>query len=720
MRTKTQLLTLTIVGNLLIAAIFLGLSEFRAQKQQAASLAASAGLYQQAWDTMANDAFAQGIGAWHPQTGNLEKRDIWNENSTFEFPEGTDPGGAFENPLFNAIQSEDQLALEELVAEVFADEIDYALLSFVIALDPAGKVLHCTSSFEDFGIDPCSETAVYNFSIAADKPANLGALRIARGISKREVVEIRDQTGELQSTLNDALFIDLVSGDRKVGTFILGKNYFELLEIFEYEFRVRTQLSFGLPAQGTRDSASHKIIGLGDYFEVEDFSEIGDLPGLSNTTVAVLEKDAETLLKKGQFGHLDTDLGVAVFGFPLSTYARVERAQLLILKNESGAVAEAQQDFVATMGIAAAVFALLVGLVTVLTGYAFGGISRAVDVLQSLTRGDLNVAIPEHKGFLRSDDDEVSQLTSAFTNYKNHLVELERVKQSQLEQRKSRDAVIVEKMSSLASQLEGDARKMILKDIEGMERIISDEDSDRGEAESNKMMTYAFTRMSDEVTSLIDARTAEIKEIATKNEELLLNILPGSIVPRMLGEEKTIADSFEECSILFGDIVGFTPMSQKMDPKALVTMLNEIFTKFDDFSDELGLEKIKTIGDSYMVACGVPTPDPDHANKIAEMGLKMIRYVNEYPTIAGQVPSIRVGIHSGPIVAGVIGKRKFIYDLWGDAVNTAARMESHGVPNVIHITEQTAKRLAPKYRTESRGLIDIKGKGQMETFLLYP
>ena len=112
-------------------------------------------------------------------------------------------------------------------------------------------------------------------------------------------------------------------------------------------------------------------------------------------------------------------------------------------------------------------------------------------------------------------------------------------------------------------QLEGDARKMILKDIEGMERIISDEDSDRGEAESNKMMTYAFTRMSDEVTSLIDARTAEIKEIATKNEELLLNILPGSIVPRMLGEEKTIADSFEECSILFGDIVGFTPMSQK-------------------------------------------------------------------------------------------------------------------------------------------------------------
>ena len=720
MKTKTQLLMLTILGNLVLGGIFLSLSEYRAAKQESSNLAASAGLYQQAWDTMANDAFAQGIGAWHPQTGELEKRDVWNEKSSYEFPESLDLDGPYANPLFNVVHNRDAVGVSQVVAEIFAQELDYALVSFIIVLDASGELLHCASSFEDYGVDPCFEGAEYKFSAATDKPAIASPIRISRGISKRDVVEIRDQTGVSQSTLNDALFIDLPSSQGKLGTFILGKNYFELLENFEYEFRVRTQLSFGLPSEKSANRYSHKIIGLGDYFEVEDFSEIGDVPGLAGAVTSALIKDEDILLKTGQFGHLDADLGVAVFGFPLSAYSRVEKAQLLILKDESLTVAEARNDFATTMGIAAAVFALLVGLVAVLTGYAFGGISRAVGVLQSLTRGDLNVAIPEHKGFLRSNDDEVSQLTSAFTNYKNHLVELERVKQSQLEQRKSRDSVIVEKMSSLASQLEGDARKMILKDIEGMERIISDEDAERGEEESNKMMTYAFTRMSDEVTSLIDARTAEIKEIATKNEELLLNILPGSIVPRMLGEEKTIADSFEECSILFGDIVGFTPMSQKMDPKALVTMLNEIFTTFDDFSDELGLEKIKTIGDSYMVACGVPTPDPDHANKIAEMGLKMIRYVNEYPAIAGQVPSIRVGIHSGPIVAGVIGKRKFIYDLWGDAVNTAARMESHGVPNVIHITEQTAKRLAPKYRTESRGLIDIKGKGQMETFLLYP
>ena len=132
---------------------------------------------------MANDAFAQGIGAWHPQTGNLEKRDIWNENSTFEFLKDVDPGGAFENPLFNAMRSGDRLAIEEVVGKVFADEIDYASLSFVIALDAAGNVLHCASSFEDYGIDPCSDTAVYNFSVAAEKSANLGA-EIARNFKK--------------------------------------------------------------------------------------------------------------------------------------------------------------------------------------------------------------------------------------------------------------------------------------------------------------------------------------------------------------------------------------------------------------------------------------------------------------------------------------------------------------------------------------------------------
>ena len=168
------------------------------------------------------------------------------------------------------------------------------------------------------------------------------------------------------------------------------------------------------------------------------------------------------------------EAGLSVYGFPLSSYAKMEKAQLMILKNEREMVAAMRQDFLVTLGIAAAVFAGLVGLVSLLTGYAFGGISRAVGVLQSLTKGDLEVDIPNNKGFLRSKDDEVAQLGNAFTAYKDHLIEMEEIKADQLEKRKARDTVIVDKMGALATQLEGDARKMILSDIERMEKGIQD------------------------------------------------------------------------------------------------------------------------------------------------------------------------------------------------------------------------------------------------------
>ena len=155
MRTKTQLLLLTIVGNMIIAGIFLGLSSYREDKQESANLAASASLYQQAWDTMANDYFSQGIGTWHPQTGAIEKRGIWNETSGYNFPEELDFDGPFENPLFNAVNSRDAVAISNVVAEIFAEELDYALVSFIFVLDAAGELLQCTSSFEDYGVDPC-------------------------------------------------------------------------------------------------------------------------------------------------------------------------------------------------------------------------------------------------------------------------------------------------------------------------------------------------------------------------------------------------------------------------------------------------------------------------------------------------------------------------------------------------------------------------------------
>jgi class 3 adenylate cyclase len=201
-------------------------------------------------------------------------------------------------------------------------------------------------------------------------------------------------------------------------------------------------------------------------------------------------------------------------------------------------------------------------------------------------------------------------------------------------------------------------------------------------------------------------------------DELLLNILPPSIASRLIGKGGTIADGFGEVTVLFADLVGFTKLSARMPPDRVVEILNELFCKFDDLAGHLGLEKIKTIGDCYMVAGGLPEPRTDHAEAIAEMGLEMLRVVREFSARVGEDVSMRIGINSGPVVAGVIGKRKFIYDLWGDTVNTASRMESHGVPNAIQLSETSHQLLASKYRTSSRGEIEVKGKGPMPTWLL--
>lgn len=203
-----------------------------------------------------------------------------------------------------------------------------------------------------------------------------------------------------------------------------------------------------------------------------------------------------------------------------------------------------------------------------------------------------------------------------------------------------------------------------------------------------------------------------------KSQKLLINILPEVIAERLKKEEGIIADEFAAVTVMFADIVGFTQLSASISPKALVHLLNDIFSKFDRLAQNHGLEKIKTIGDSYMVVAGLPYPRADHAEAIAEMALDMQQAIAKYRKNIGSQLSIRIGIHSGPVVAGIIGTKKFIYDLWGDTVNTAARMESHGIPDEIQITEATYLLLKNQYQFQERGLITVKGKGKMPAYLL--
>jgi adenylate cyclase len=202
-------------------------------------------------------------------------------------------------------------------------------------------------------------------------------------------------------------------------------------------------------------------------------------------------------------------------------------------------------------------------------------------------------------------------------------------------------------------------------------------------------------------------------------ETLLLNVLPREIAERLQTAPRAIADQFDEASILFADVVDFTPLSSRLSPTELVGLLDRLFTDFDELADRYGVEKIKTIGDCYMVAAGVPAPRADHAQALARMALEMNECAARCLPEGGHGDlQLRIGISSGPVVAGVIGRRRFLYDLWGDTVNMASRMESHGTPGEIQITRTTWELLRDEFECHPRGLVDVKGKGPVETWQL--
>jgi guanylate cyclase len=211
---------------------------------------------------------------------------------------------------------------------------------------------------------------------------------------------------------------------------------------------------------------------------------------------------------------------------------------------------------------------------------------------------------------------------------------------------------------------------------------------------------------------------AALREEQSRSESLLLNILPRSIADRLKAQTRTIADQFSSASILFADVVDFTPLAERLPPAEVVGVLDHLFTHFDVLAERHELEKIKTIGDCYMVAAGVPSPRPDHAHALALMALDMQAAMGSVGAVGHLGLELRVGINSGPVIAGVIGRKRFLYDLWGDAVNTASRMESHGTSGRIQITRATKELLEDEFVCEPRGTISIKGKGEIEAWYL--
>jgi class 3 adenylate cyclase len=203
-----------------------------------------------------------------------------------------------------------------------------------------------------------------------------------------------------------------------------------------------------------------------------------------------------------------------------------------------------------------------------------------------------------------------------------------------------------------------------------------------------------------------------------RSERLLADMLPEPIAERLKRREGVIADAFGEVTVLFADIVEFTAHAERSPPEATVALLNDLFSRFDALVEARGLEKIKTVGDAYMVAGGLPDPMADHAGAVAELALEMLEVAVHRRFPDGGPVRLRVGIGSGPVVAGVIGRRRFSYDLWGDTVNTASRMETTGVPGCVQVTQRTRDLLGERYRFQQRGQLEVKGKGRMTTYLL--
>jgi guanylate cyclase len=220
------------------------------------------------------------------------------------------------------------------------------------------------------------------------------------------------------------------------------------------------------------------------------------------------------------------------------------------------------------------------------------------------------------------------------------------------------------------------------------------------------------------VFTLLAVFAKQRQDAQERADGLLINVLPRSIAERLKSEPQTIADSFSEASILFADVADFTPLANSLPPTEVVGMLDQLFGHFDELVERYELEKIKTIGDCYMAAAGIPVPREDHARALAGIGLDMLSAVSPDGPMGGLGLQLRIGINSGPVVAGVIGRKRFLYDLWGDAVNVAGRMQTQGTEGRIQVTRSTYDLLKDEFVLEPRGTIEIKGKGQMETWFL--
>ena len=403
--------------------------------------------------------------------------------------------GHFTNPVLDSIKSRSLGNAQFLLEELFADDLDLGNLSFVMAYFPTGERIYCGSAFDLFGIDACSRNALPDFFGYLDTYIKEAAQR-----ARQSTLKITDSSGKELSTLNQTFSFPVKVRGETLAIIVLGSDIRKALEVFEDEFEVR---------MGVQTPSG--LISLDEDYSSENTSEENARFGIKNYASLVNEAVKLKSFVGSRHSEKAFDLGSSITLLPLSSYLSAEEAQLFIFKDEEESMIAANKELQNGLIYAAVIVLLVIAFLTALTAVTFGGITRAIEVLKGLTEGDHSQQMPQRRGIFASDNDEVGELSSALQSYRGKLLELEDIRAEQASRRKERDSVIIEKMSHLADQLEGDAKTLILNDI-GKMRELEKQETERGEEASVELMLLAFTRMSDEVNALINARTSEMEK----------------------------------------------------------------------------------------------------------------------------------------------------------------------------------------------------------------
>ena len=491
MSIRAQLLFFGLLGNLLIASVFLYSSRNIDSIQQEASGESLVVLYESAWFQTYNNTFER-MSRWLPTIG--EKGEVWDlENETLS--EEVDTIGDLPNPILDSIKSRSLGNAQYLIELLFEDDLDEGNLSFAMVYFPNGERIYCGSALDLFGVDPCSPKARPEFFSYLD-----AFLKESSDRPKQSTLKIVHIEAKESSTLNQSLTFPIKIENETIAIVVLGSDIRKALEVFEDEFEVRT---------GVQTPSG--VISLDDDYSADTDSDENARYGITNYP-KLLERANSLVQEKGsRYSSKATDLGTSITLLPLSSYLSSDAAELFIFKDEALTMKVSSEILNQSYIYALVLLIFIISVLAFITSRTFGGITRAIEVLEGLTKGDHSQQMPKRTGFLASNEDEVGQLSTALQSYRGHLLEMEDIRAEQARRRQERDSVIIEKMSFLADQLEGDAQALILDDIAKMKSLAKEGAGKANEEASVELMSLAFSRMSDEVNTLITARTSEME-----------------------------------------------------------------------------------------------------------------------------------------------------------------------------------------------------------------